>query len=160
MQMSEEEKGLKVGDPAPDFLLNDQSETEFRLSDQKGKKVLLSFHPLAWTGVCADQMRSLEDNQDKFAGLNTVAVGLSVDSVPCKKAWADDLGLKKTRILADFWHHGEIAKRFDLFRQKNGFSERANVIVDEDGKLVFVKVYPIKELPDIGEIVGFLGGQG
>jgi peroxiredoxin len=158
MQMSEDDKGLKVGDPAPDFLLYDQSETEFRLSDQKGKKVLLSFHPLAWTGVCAEQMKSLEENQGKFAELDTVAVGLSVDSVPCKKAWAGDLGLEKTRILADFWHHGEIAKRFNLFRQKNGTSERANVIVDEEGKIAFVKVYPISELPDISEIIAFLEG--
>jgi len=93
---------IKVGDIVPDFSLKDQSEQEFKLSRFRGKRVLLSFHPLAWTTVCAKQMQSLEENFTTFKELNTVPVGLSVDSVPCKKAWADSLGLKKLRILSDF----------------------------------------------------------
>ena len=146
----------KVGDQAPDFVLKDQNEKEFKLSDHKGKRVLLSFHPMAWTGVCAKQMKSLEDNKAAFDSLNTVAVGLSVDSIPSKKAWADSLGIKHTSLLADFWPHGGVAQRFGMFREKSGISERANIIVDEKGKIVFVKVYPIPELPDINEIVEFL----
>jgi alkyl hydroperoxide reductase subunit AhpC len=45
---------------------------------------------------------------------------------------------------------------FGLFRDQNGFSERANVIVDEKQKIVFVKVYPIHSVPDIQEILSFL----
>jgi peroxiredoxin len=55
----DETKTLNVGDEAPDFTLKDQNDQEFTLSELKGKKVLLSFHPLAWTGVCAKQMKSL-----------------------------------------------------------------------------------------------------
>ncbi|MFH0913821.1 MAG: redoxin domain-containing protein [Chloroflexota bacterium] len=83
-----EKRNLKTGDTAPDFTLKDQSGKEFRLSESKGKRVLLSFHPLAWTGVCAQQMQSLEKSKGTFDSLNTVAVGISVDSVPTKKAWA------------------------------------------------------------------------
>ncbi len=146
----------KVGDQAPDFVLKDQNEKEFKLSDHRGKKVLLSFHPLAWTGVCTQQMKSLEDNKAKFDATNTVAVGLSVDSIPSKKAWADSMGMKHTSLLADFWPHGGVAKQFGIFREKGGTSERANIVVDENGKIVFVKVYPIAELPDINEIIDFL----
>jgi peroxiredoxin len=146
----------KVGDQAPDFVLKDQNEKEFRLSDHRGKKVLLSFHPLAWTGVCTQQMKSLEDNKAKFDSANTVAVGLSVDSIPSKKAWADSMGMKHTSLLADFWPHGGVAKQFGIFREKGGTSERANIIVDEKGKIVFFKTYPISQLPDIKEIVDFL----
>jgi peroxiredoxin len=146
----------KVGDQAPDFVLKDQNEKEFKLSDHRGKRVLLSFHPMAWTGVCAKQMKSLEDNKAKFDSLNTVAAGLSVDSIPSKKAWADSLGIKHTSLLADFWPHGGVAQRFGMFRERGGTSERANIIVDEQGKIVFVKVYPIPELPDIDEIIEFL----
>jgi len=146
----------KVGDSASDFTLKDQNEKEFKLSEQKGKRVLLSFHPLAWTGVCSDQMKSLEANQTNFESLNTVAVGLSVDSIPSKKAWADSLGIKKTPLLADFWPHGGVAKLYGIFREKSGISERSNIIVDEKGKIVFFKIYPISELPDIKEIVDFL----
>ncbi len=46
------------------------------------KRTLLSFHPLAWTDFCAGQMKSLEDNREVFSQLNTLAVGISVDSVP------------------------------------------------------------------------------
>lgn len=152
----EEEKSAKVGDQTRDFALKDQNEKEFRLSEHKGKKVLLSFHPLAWTTVCSKQMQSLEDNKAAFDSLSTVAVGISVDSIPSKKAWADSLGIKETSLLSDFWPHGEVAKMFGIFRDKNGISERANIIVDENGKIVFIKVYPILELPDIGEVIEFL----
>ena len=86
--MAESRTQLKKGDIAPDFILRDQSGKEFKLSDLKGKKVLLSFHPLAWTRVCSQQMQSLEENKNVFESLNTVAVGLSVDTAPSKKAWA------------------------------------------------------------------------
>ena len=75
---------IKTGEQAPDFTLKDQNGKDFKLAELKGKKVLLSFHPLAWTGVCATQMQSLETNRDKFKELNTIAIGLSIDSSPSK----------------------------------------------------------------------------
>ncbi|ACS90949.1 Thioredoxin peroxidase [Thermococcus sibiricus MM 739] len=147
---------VKVGEKAPDFVLKDQDGKEFRLSGFRGKKVLLSFHPLAWTSVCEKQMRALEENYEKFESLNVVPVGISVDPIPTKKAWAEDIGLKKLRILSDFWPHGEVAKLYGIFREKEGFSERANILVDEEGKMIFFKMYPIRELPDLDEIFEFL----
>ncbi len=151
-----EKKVIKVGDKAPDFSLKDQHNKKLRLSEFEGKKVLLSFHPLAWTKVCARQMQSLEKNREVFDRLNTVALGLSVDTVPSKHAWAKELGIKETRLLSDFWPHGEIAKLYGIFRAENGISERANIIVDEEQKVIFVKVYDIPQLPDIDEIINFL----
>jgi peroxiredoxin len=98
-------------------------------------------------------MKSLEDNGEVFSGLNTVAVGISVDSVPCKKAWAEKLGITRTSLLCDFWPHGAVAQQYGLFREANGFSERANVIIDEHQKVVFVKVYPVHSVPDISEVI-------
>ena len=149
---------IKIKDKAKDFILNDQNGKEFRLSKFKGKKILLSFHPLAWTSVCAKQMKSLEKNQLIFKKLSTVAAGISVDTVPSKNAWAKSLKIKKTRLLADFWPHGAVAKLYGIFRAKQGFSERANIIIDEKQKVVLVKIYPIPELPDINEIIKFLKG--
>ncbi|MCX6577751.1 MAG: redoxin domain-containing protein, partial [Candidatus Aminicenantes bacterium] len=103
-----ETKTLKVGDSAPDFRLKDQNKHDVRLSELKGRKVLLSFHPLAWTPVCSEQMKSLERNFEVFAKWNTVALGLSVDHVPCKTAWAKELGVKSISLLADFWPHGGV----------------------------------------------------
>ncbi|HVO68352.1 MAG TPA: redoxin domain-containing protein [Syntrophales bacterium] len=146
---------IQTGKKVNDFTLKDQNGQDFQLSEYRGKKVLLSFHPLAWTSICALQMKALEKSKRTFDKLNTVAVGLSVDSVPCKAAWAKSLKIKKTKILADFWPHGGVAKSMGLLRSE-GFSERAKVIVNEMGKVIFVKVYPIKQLPDMGEILDVL----
>jgi len=146
---------MKVGDKAEDFVLKDNRNREFRLSDHRGKKVLLSFHPLAWTHVCAEQMKSLEKNKSKFDELNTTAVGISVDSVPCKNSWAKELKIADTQLLSDFWPHGEVAKKYGILREE-GFSERANIILDEEGKVIFFKIYGIPQLPDINEIVDFI----
>ncbi|OGO09378.1 MAG: thioredoxin peroxidase [Chloroflexi bacterium RBG_13_60_13] len=145
-----------VGETAPDFVLKDQDGKDFRLSESKGKLVLLSFHPLAWTEVCAKQMQALEQNKGVFESLGTFFLGLSVNTVPSKKAWADHLGVKSVRLLSDFWPHGEVAAAYGIFREKNGFSERANIIVDRKGKTAFVKVYEIRQLPDVAEIIEVL----
>ena len=150
------EKRVKVGERFRDFSVQDQNEGEFTLSKLKGKRVLLSFHPLAWTSVCAEQMKSLEKNNEVFDSLNTVAVGVSVDTVPSKKAWAENLGIKYTRLLSDFWPHGKVAETYGIFRSRYGTSERANIIIDENQKIGFFKVYPIGQLPDIQEIINEL----
>ncbi len=146
----------KIGEKAPNFTLEDQNEKLFTLSKFKGKKVLLSFHPAAWTSVCAEQMKSLEANKKAFDSLNTIAVGISVDTHASKKAWAKSLGIKNTSLLCDFWPHGRVAKKYGIFREKYGTSERANVIISSDQKIDFFKVYPIGELPDIKEILNKL----
>ena len=147
---------IEIGGKAPDFALKDQNGKMVRLSTFKSKKVLLSFRPLAWTAVCHDQMGSLEENHLLLDELNTVALGIGVDSVPTNKAWAQSMDIKNTRLLSDFWPHGEVAKSYDIFREKDGFSERANILLDEDQKVVFVQVYPTSQLPDIEPIIDLL----
>ena len=146
------DKLIQNGKKIRDFVLKDQHGEEFHLAGQQGKRVLLSFHPLAWTSICAQQMQDLEKNKKAFDKLNTIAVGLSVDSVPSKEAWAKSLKIKNLRLLADFWPHGGVAKSLGILREE-GFSERANIIVDEKGKVIFVKVYPLKKLPTVAELL-------
>jgi len=151
--MADRNEPITIGEEAPDFTLKDQKGKQFTLSKQKGKRVLLSFQPLAWTAICQNQMKALEEHLDTLKALNTVPVGLSVDSVPSKKMWAQSMGLKNLKMLADFWPHGAVAKLYGLFRETDGFSERANIIVDEKGKVAWAKVYEISQLPDIHEII-------
>jgi peroxiredoxin len=148
---------VEIGSQALDFSLKDQDGKTVKLSALKGKKVVLSFRPLAWTPVCHDQMRSLEENYDRFGKLNAVVLAISVDSVPSNKAWLESMKIKNTRLLSDFWPHGEVSRAYGLFREQDGFSERANVILDENQKVVFLKIYPTSQLPDIEEILKFLG---
>ena len=149
---------IEIDAKALDFALKDQNRKTTRLANFKGKKVLLSFRPLAWTAVCHDQMRLLEENHLRFDELNTVALGIGVDSVPSNKAWAQAMDITNTRLLSDFWPHGKTAKSYGIFRDKDGFSERANIIIDREQKVVFAKIYPIAQLPDFDEIIKFLKG--
>ncbi len=151
-----QEQMVKPGDAAKNFSLKDQNDKTFDLYEQENKCTLLSFHPLAWTEFCAAQMVSLEENRQLFASLNCVPVGISVDSRPCKQAWAKSLKIVHTPLRCDFWQHGAIAQKYGLFLEENGFSERANVLVDANRKVVFVKVYPVHSVPDIQEVIGFL----
>lgn len=134
----------------------DNYEKNIGLSDYRGKLVLLSWHPLAWTPVCTDQMRALENNWQTFNKLNTVPLGFSVDPSPCKKVWSIALVITHVSLPSDFWPHGKVARDYGIFNETEGVSERANIIIDENGKIKWVKVYPAAQLPDLNEVLGVL----
>lgn len=149
---------LELGMEVKDFTLKDQKDKEVSLKDLRGKKVLVSFHPLAWTSVCTDQMRALERNYDKFEDLNVVALGVSIDPQPSKAAWASVLGIDKLSILSDFTDFAKVTKNFDIFLEELNASGRANFLIDEEGKLIWKKVYPLGELPDLEEVFKAIEG--
>jgi peroxiredoxin len=151
---------LARGETAPLFTLKDHHNTECRLGDLAGKRVLLSLHPLAWTSVCAKQMQGLEENYGRLEELGTVPLGLSIDAVPSKNAWAKSLGIERLRLLSDFWPHGGVAAQYGLFREGEGFTERANVVIDGSGVIALVKVYDLGQLPNLGEVIDFLADTG
>ena len=145
---------IQVNQEAIDFTLKDQNKEDIKLSELKGKKVILSWHPLAYTPVCTDQMRSLERNYDRIQEKgDTVIIGISVDPFPAKAKWADILDLKDIKIVSDFFPYAEVTKAYGLFNEENGASKRANVIIDEEGKVQWVKVYGGSELPDVEEVI-------
>ena len=143
------EKGKKV----EDFTMVNQHEEKVSLSDFRGQKVLLSFHPLAFTSVCAKQMRALDDNFEQFQELNTVPLGISVDAQPSKTAWSESLELDNLQMLADFHPKGELAKKLGVYIEEEGFSGRANILLNEEGEVIWTKVYELSELPDLDEVI-------
>lgn len=147
---------IQVGQDAPDFTLVNQNEQEVKLSDFRGKQVVLAWHPLAFTSVCTDQMRDLEKNVEKFAEKNAVAIGISIDHVPAKHLWATMISMNETNILSDFKPFGAVTKEYGLFNEELGASGRAVVIVDENGVVKWVKDYPLLQLPDVNEILAQL----
>jgi peroxiredoxin len=150
-------EAIKVGEKAPDFALKDHKGNDVTLSQLKGKKVVLGFHPLAWTGVCAEQMKNLEKDFARMESLNAVALGISVDSSFSKNAWAKSLNIEKTPLLADFWPHGGVAQTYGVFDEEGGISKRTVFVVDEQGTIIWHKIYPMKEVPDMEEIIKALG---
>lgn len=140
------EKGAKVNLPE----LRDQSGKNVDLSKVKGK-LLFAFHPLAFTSVCTDQMRDLEINYDRFIEKGVTPYGVSVDAHPSKAVWASAIGVKKTKLLADFNPKGALAEEFGIYIDKAGISARAVVIV-EDGVVLWSKEYDKPQRPDVEEI--------
>lgn len=147
---------LDVGDKASDFTLKNQLNHDATPLTLEGRRILLSFHPLAWTSVCEIQMRALELKHDVFNELGVAAYGISVDSVQCKKAWAEAIGVKETNLLADFWPHGGVADQYGLFLKDKGISGRANILIGVDRRIEWIKVYDIPQIPDIEALIDFI----
>ena len=143
---------LTIGDAAPDFELDSHLGRKVRLSSFRGSKnVVVAFHPLAWTPVCARQMAGYEAERDWFAERDTVLVGVSVDAVPSKIEWAKSLGGISYDLVSDFHPHGAVAEAYGVARA-GGISERAIFVVDKNGAVAFAKVYDIPTLPDNAEV--------
>src|ERR687897_3454534 len=100
---------IPAGSIAPDFELRSHRGGTVRLSDFRGtRNVLVAFHPLAFTPVCAAQMGAYESNIDRFNAGNTHVLGISPDASPSKAAWAESLGGLSFDLLSDFHPHGEV----------------------------------------------------
>ena len=105
-------------------------------------------------------MPAFEADLAKFAGYNAQVVGISTDSVPCHIAFQKSLGGLTFPLASDKWPHGEVAKAFGIFPATAaphlGINERAVFIVDKDGKIAWVKVYDLRDQPDIAEVLDAL----
>jgi peroxiredoxin len=152
---------LQAGEPAPDFELRSHKGGTVKLSDFRGgKNVVLAFHPLAFTPVCATQMSGYESDLARFAAADAAVLGISVDAQPAKAAWAQTLGSISYDLLSDFHPHGEVAAKYGVFRPKEGFSERALFVIDKEGKVAWSKVYAIPEQPPNAEVLAALARLG
>lgn len=148
---------LKAGEEAPDFELATHRGGTVKLSDFRGKKnVVLAFHPLAFTPVCASQMAGYESDLPRFERADTAVLGVSTDPQPSKAAWARTLGSISYDLLSDFHPHGAVAKKYGVYREKDGISERAVFVIDKQGKVAWSKVYDIPVQPANEEIFSAL----
>ena len=148
---------MKVGDEAPDFELRSHKGGTVKLSDFRGRtNVVLAFHPLAFTPVCATQMCGYESDLARFEEAGAVVLGVSIDAQPAKAAWAKTLGPISYDLLSDFHPHGGVAASYGVLRPVEGFSERAIFIIDKKGKVAWSKVYAISEQPANSEVLAAL----
>lgn len=128
---------VKVGDVAPDFTLKTQDDKEWKLSDQKGKAVVLLWYPLDWSPTCEKENCQVTNDKSLY-GANRVVVGISRDSKWSHKAWKEirkighdlleDMGLTATAA------YGLVHPKVPVI------SQRATVIVDKDGKIAFFQI--------------------
>jgi len=83
--------------------------------------------------------------------MQTQVLGLSVDSVPCLKAWADSMGGITYPLLSDFYPHGAVAKKYRVLRRQ-GYSERAIFVLDKQGIVRYIDIHDIAQQPDNDEL--------
>ena len=152
---------LKPGDEAPDFELRSHRGGTVKLSDFKGKKnVVVAFHPLAFTPVCATQMSSYQSDSKRFETADTAVLGISIDPQPAKTAWAKELGVTSFDLLSDNYPYGDVAQKSGVFRQKDGISDRAVFVIDKQGKVRWSRVYDIPQHPNNDDVFAALAELG
>ena len=128
---------IETGSGAPDFDLEVDGSERVRLADYRGRRnVLLVFHPFAFTPVCEDEARDLEENQPAFASAETDVVLVSCDAPAARQAWKRELGLTYT-LASDFWPHGDVAKAYGVFDESQGAAVRGTFLIDKDGVIVW-----------------------
>lgn len=118
---------------APDFELINQYGQTVQLSQFRGEKsVALVFFPLAFSGVCSNELCELRDNLQLFEDSRVELIAISVDSRHTLRAWSEQEGYGFT-LLADFWPHGGVAKEYGVFLEGKGFANRATFLIDPSG---------------------------
>ena len=143
---------IQAGQQAPDFTLRDSDKNEVKLSDQKGKNVVLLFFPLAFTGVCTKELCSVRDNYGIYNGLNAQVYGISVDSLFTLDRFKKDQNLNFP-LLSDF--NKDVAKSYgalyDTFAfDMQGVAKRAAFVIDKEGNVQYSEV-----LENAGELPNF-----
>lgn len=134
------------GEPAPDFELVAADGRLTALRDLRGTPVVLVFYPADWSPVCGDQMTLYNEVLGDFERLGARILGISVDGMWCHRAFSDNRNLRFP-LLADFEPKGAVARRYGVYRESDGTTERALVVIDADGVIRWHYISPIAVNP-------------
>jgi peroxiredoxin len=146
---------LGAGTPAPDFALNATPDQILRLSELRGRPVILVFYPADWSPVCGDQVALYNEILPEFREFDAEILGISVDGVWCHAAFARDRHLHFP-LLADFEPKGAVARLYGAYREEDGTSERALFVLDGDGIIRWSYCSPIAVNPGADGILNAL----
>ena len=128
---------VRTGDAAPEFDLEVSSHERVILSELRTRaNVLLVFHPFAFTPVCEDEARDLQENLQSFRDAGTEIVLVSCDPSPARQAWKEQLGAEYT-FASDFWPHGVVSKAYGVFNESSGAPHRGTFLIDRGGTVIW-----------------------
>jgi peroxiredoxin len=146
---------LQAGTPAPDFTLPRGPSSTVRLSDLRGRPVILVFYPADWSPVCGDELALFNEVLPEFRRHDAELLGVSVDGVWCHQAYSDARHLRFP-LLADFEPKGEVSRAYRAYRETDGFSERALFLVDRDGTICWSYLSPVDVNPGVDGVLDAL----
>lgn len=127
---------------APNFELKSTPDQSVRLSDFRGRPVILAFYPADWSPVCTDQMALYNEILPEFERFHAVLFGISIDHAWCHFAFAQSRNLHFP-LLTDFHPKGEVAQAYGVYDDDIGMSERALFVIDGEGTIRWSYVSPI-----------------
>lgn len=128
---------VRTGDRAPEFDLEVRKGERVRLTDFRGRSnVLLVFHPFAFTSVCEDEARDLQENLESFRNAQTEIVFVSCDPSAARQAWKEELGAEYV-FASDFWPHGAAAEAYGVFNESTGAPHRGTFLIDREGVVIW-----------------------
>jgi len=123
-----------VGTKAPDFTLTNQDRQPVKLSEQRGKPVVLAFFPAAFSGVCTKELCTFRDAMARLNSAKAQVYGISVDTFFTLKAFQDAQGYNFP-LLSDF--NKQAIKDYGVFNEDmiglKGIAKRAVFVIDKDG---------------------------
>jgi len=131
---------MKIGERAADFTLKDSERNEWKLSDHRGKTVVLLFYPGDDTPVCTRQMCSVRDHWSEYQATGAEVIGISTDTVESHQGFAEKHSLP-LRLLSD--PDGKVSAEYGMKSWLPGRSARGVVVIDKDGKIAYSKVQPL-----------------
>jgi thioredoxin-dependent peroxiredoxin len=131
------ETELKVGDMAPDFALPDEHGNIVRLSDLRGRRVVVYFYPMDDTPGCTKQACDFRDAYPQITEQNAVVLGISPDSQTSHQAFKSKFDLPFT-LLVDADH--KVADAYGTWNAERGYPRRSHFVVDEQGRLADVQL--------------------
>jgi len=146
---------LTPGTLAPPFSLPSTPDKRVALSEFRGRPVILVFYPADWSPVCGDQLALYNELHEEFARFNAALLAISVDGVWSHLAFAQNRGYHLT-LLSDFEPKGATARLYGVYRDKDGFSERALFVVDGSGVIRWSFVSPVGVNPGADGILSAL----
>lgn len=132
---------LPAGTVAPAFKLRSTPDQYVELSDFKGNPVVLVFYPADWSPVCSDELALYNEILPEFRKFKAELLGISVDGIWCHLAFAKSRNLHMP-LLTDFEPKGKVAKNYGVYNKKEGVSERALFVIDENGIIYWSYVSP------------------
>lgn len=127
---------MKIGDEAPDFGLRDGDGEMWRLSEWRGRTVVLLFYPGDNTPVCTAQLCSVRDHWSEYQATGAEVVGISTDTVESHKGFAEKNRLP-LRLLSD--GDRKVSEMYDMKSWLPGRSARGVVVIDKSGRIAYHK---------------------
>jgi peroxiredoxin len=154
-QRSQTSTVLSAGTQAPDFSLPSAPDRKRKLSELRGRPVVLAFYPADWSPVCGDQMALYNEVLPVFGEFGAQLVGISVDGKWCHKAFSEARKLR-FELLADFEPKGAISRSYGAYREADGYSERALFVIDANGVIRWSYLSPVGVNPGADGILNAL----